>query len=519
MNGNKKSRVRQSSECGQTLVLVPLLLLVMLSFCAFTIDLGNVYLSYEELVSDTNAAALAGGAGIEGGTATANADLYSGKTSPVNYRKTLNVTAVAVSTACVSTTTYPNLKLPDCVGTPSANVVQVKETALVPTYFAKIFGYPTVTLNAVATASARGGGAPPYNIMVVMDSTASMGMGVDTGCVTGSSSGYSPEQCAQFGVQTLLGELDPCANTLSSCTGATPVDQVGVMTFPGICSAVPAAGYTPITTSNCVAATTAQTGTTLSNTTANATYAPDDTQCPAKNPPIAEYNDNPEYLILGFNGNTATNEFRTSDTSGLNTNSPIFQSVNAGTTGCGIQTPGGEGTFYAGIIIAAQQYLAAYSKVGTQNVMIVLSDGDATADATQMGGSVKQTVTVADMTNGLFSASNECTQAINAATWAKSAAAAPAGINPTEIYSISYGSETSGCSAGEGLTPCETMSALATPTAGSTDNPYFFSVPQTVKGVTSTVCTGAEPITQLSQVFTDIGDQFTTSRLIPNSVF
>ena len=59
---------------------------------------------------------------------------------------------------------------------------------------------------------------------------------------------------------------------------------------------------------------------------------------------------------------------------------------NAGTktTGC-LQAPGGEGTYFADAITQAQTNLAAFkSSLGsaganTQNVIIILSDGDANA--------------------------------------------------------------------------------------------------------------------------------------------
>ena len=144
--------------------------------------------------------------------------------------------------------------------------------------------------------------------------------------------------------------------------------------------------------------------------------------------------------------------------------------------------------------------------------------------ATQMGGTVTQTVSssqIAGMNGNLFSATAECTQAVNAADWAKGVKQSDG--TSTQIYSISYGSETSGCTSGESVpaiggnaanTPCSTMAGIAS----SPLSQYFFSVPQTVNGVTSTVCNGAVPITQLSQVFTTIGSMLETARLIPLTV-
>jgi hypothetical protein len=174
-----------------------------------------------------------------------------------------------------------------------------------------------------------------------------------------------------------------------------------------------------------------------------------------------------------------------------------------------MQTPGGEGTFYAGAILAAQAYLSNYHRTGAKDVMILLSDGDATASAAQMGGTTKQTVSIAGMNNGLFSSTAECTQAVAAATYAKNLG--------TQIYSISYGSANTGCNTGSETykTPCATMQGISSVPLSQ----YFFSVPQSKNGSTSTVCSGAVPITQLSQVFTTIAGDLTTSRLVPNLVF
>ena len=61
---------------------------------------------------------------------------------------------------------------------------------------------------------------------------------------------YSPEQCAQFGVQTLLSQLAPCAQNLASCGSNPPVDAVGLMAFPGLCSDT-ASGVTTSQLSRC----------------------------------------------------------------------------------------------------------------------------------------------------------------------------------------------------------------------------------------------------------------------------
>lgn len=507
---------------GQALYLVAAALVAILGMAALSIDIGFALHAQRELQVNTDAAASAGGAAMPNPATTDVYKVvtnYSGSTAysaTYNVHPDLNISNVSVSFACLSTTTYPSYNLPPCATSADSsypgctvttsnpgggcNAIKVVETATEPTFFAKVFGIKTLTLTATSVASASGGGAIPYHIMVILDTTASMGQGTDTGCVSGSSKSYSPEQCAQYGVQTLLSELAPCAVGLSSCGSSAALDEVGIMAFPGICSDSNAG----VTTGNCPAAST------LTNTTANPTYAPDDFACPAKNPPIAAYNNDPEYLILGFQ-----NDYRLSDTSALNFSSDLVKTVGAGTNNCGMPDPGGEGTFYAGAIVAAQTYLTNQHTSHVQDIMILLSDGDATADSGQMGGTVKQTVSssqIAGMNGNLFAATKECMQAVDAADWAKGTKQSDG--TSTLIYSISYGSETSGCTSGDTITPCQTMSGIAS----SPLSQYFFSVPQTLNGKTSTVCSGAVPITQLDQVFTTIAGDLESARLVPSNV-
>jgi len=158
MNLNQQHRAPRDRQSGQALVLIPLLLVVLLGMCALVLDLGNVYVCYQQLQSSTNAAALAAGAAIPQGTAINTANLYSGKiTTDFNFHPNLTISTVTPTLGCAVTSSYPGLELPICqaYGTqPSANVIRVTESATVPTYFAKIFGIRTVPISASAVASA-----------------------------------------------------------------------------------------------------------------------------------------------------------------------------------------------------------------------------------------------------------------------------------------------------------------------------------------------------------------------------
>ena len=466
----RRSRDR---ELGQSLVLLPIVLVALLGMCALVIDLGNVYYCYEQLLSATQAAALAGADALSTDTVAGVQTLatqYSAAASQ-DYNSHPNLTNVQMVSGypqvkCLTTTGIT------CFSASGGNAVVVQESATVNTLFARVFGVNTVPISVTATAGAKGGSLNPYNVVLVLDTTASMNA-ADSYC-----GGVTQEQCALGGLQTLLKTLSPCAS--SGCGSFTngvaqyPVDQVALMAFPGL---------TPSETS------------TLSSPPVQAPTATKDYTCPTANPSITSYNNNPGYLILPFQSN-----YRTADTNKtLNASSDVVIAAGGSSSpGCqGVQAPGGEGTFYAGAINAAQSYLTANSSPNIKNVMSLLSDGDANATGSDMNG--KATT---------YPPTNDCHQAITSAANAKTAG--------TLIYSVSYGSETTGCNTDTGsnaITPCQTMFDIAS-TPQST---YFFSQIKSTSG--TTVCAGARSVAGLSSlntIFTAIGNDLSGSRLIPN---
>jgi hypothetical protein len=492
------------------------LLVLLLGVSALAIDMGNLYWSYQELLSATQSAAKAGGGAMANPNVTSAQDVayqYSGDTSPVsssdptvgqyNIHPNLTMTGVTVSFTCVTGSAVSNMSMPSCIKYPNAcpsaicNAIQVTETATVSTFIAKIFGVTKLNISATAAASA-GGVGNPYHIVVALDSTNSMGSGTDSSCTDATgTTGYSPEECAKLGVQSLLSELEPCANLANCTNSSTPIDEVALMSFPGLSGLGSPIVDPPVASSS----------------------ASDDYECNVKNSPsTASYNNDPGYLIVGFaNGNSAAINEPYRNSSGLVTSSTLVEALSA-SKGCGLQTPGGQGTFYAGALVAAQQYLTYYHTKGIQDVIIFLSDGN--AGNGNMNGSIGQTATgsptlasqITTLTkNDTFAATGQCAQAVEAASWVKAQKQSADGMS-TEIYSVAYGSEGTGCTdAGENkLTPCTTMEGIAsTPVAQ-----YFFSVVQNG----NQFC-GAEPLDGMTDVFNYIGGQLSGSRLIPNSVF
>jgi hypothetical protein len=368
-------------------------------------------------------------------------------------------------------TTLSNMGM-SCVAPANANAIQVKQQTTVPMLFARIFGKTSLTLTATSTASMRGSGLTPYNVAIIVDTTASMSdTDSDSQCST------TRLACSLAGVQTFLHQLAPCLSDETTCGAAVsgvvanPVDQVSLFTFP--------------------------------NMTVGTVYKEYD--CSTSNPTIDPYTF-PSSTGSSYTPSTDTYEvvnfasdYRTSDTaSTLNPNSDIVMAVG-GKSGCsGMADPGGEGTYYAGAIYAAEAALNAEQVANprSQNVLILISDGDASASSSAMPG--------ASTTSGTYpSTKQQCHQAINAA-----AAAAAAG---TKVYAVAYGAEASGCSTdtSPSITPCQTMEGIAS-------SPQYFFSDYTQSGTTGSCISASQPTSNLNQIFTDIAGDLTVARLIPN---
>ena len=484
-NSRASARWTRKRQRGQAILLVAFSMVVLLGFAGLVIDYGRVYVAFRQLQASTDAAALAGAQAMPNSTAVSIAQAYAGSSGNQNaYPNLPNVKMVTgfPKLGCVSVATIP---LPPC-----PNAIQVRQQVSVPTYFAALFGTKSVPLTATATGAMRGAARSPYNVAVVLDSTASMNNS-DNSC----GHGMTRLGCALQGVQVFLKTLSPCGSSQSSCGSATgnssggganvqnPVDKVSLFTYP------------PVSTST----------------------APNDYNCGHSSPTIVKYQYNPfpsssTYQIVNF-----SSDYRSSDTATtLNGSSNIVDAVG-GKSGCsGMQAIGGVGTYFAQAVQAAQASLVAVQTANpnTQNVLIVLSDGDANATSSNMPG--------ANTTSATYpSVFYQCHEAIGTAQ-----AASAAGIL---VYSVAYGAATSGgcttdntkppaCSsrvttnclpaptAAHPITPCQTMQQMATSPAST----YFFS--------DSPGCTG-RGVANLNQIFTDIAGDLTVSRLVPDSGF
>lgn len=320
-----------SNRRAATGVTVALLVPVFIGLAGFTIDIGHLSLVQKELQASTDAAALAGGYNIPSSTAVATANNYSAASGDKN--------ALAGGVTATMVSGFPVLKCltstgVTCTGTElagGANAIQVSEKAAVPMWFAQILGFPSFTLTATSTASARGGTGQALNVMIVLDTTNSMQTSTDDSCGLGASA--TREKCALAGVQALLSGLNPS------------LDSVGLMVFPGLQSSTEAS----------------------EDFTCGESVGSGGTQT---------YGASPVYQVVGLSNNFKSSSKATT----LNTGSDIVLAV--GDAGCtsGVSAPGGQGTYYAGAIDAAQTALKALSSTQTppaQNVIVFLSDGGA----------------------------------------------------------------------------------------------------------------------------------------------
>ena len=507
---NSKSLLGRTlgDERGQVLPIVALMMVSFLGMAAIVVDVGDVYYSYNELVISTNAAAMAGAQGLPFNTTTVNqaktnATNYSSKsnTSENNVYANLNVTSATYALGCVSTGV--GLSVP-CVstgvGTNTANAIQVTQTATVPLYFAGLFGTSTVSLTSTGTALMRGAAATPYNVAIIVDTTDSMTSNNDSKC-----GNVTRLQCALNGVQTFLQELSPCAASgCGSLTGqnyANQVDRVALFSFPNFTTTTASNQYDCSSTSSTPQVYTYPTAgaSSMSSVTLGLnsvvyedTYGIGDTQ--------------------GF-----VTDYRASDSAtSLSTSSDIVE-ASGGKSGCtGMDGPSGEGTYYAGVIYAAQAALTAEATAnpGTQNVMILVSDGAATScyvNGSTVGpgcsgkNPTNQMSSTGMLSTGLYpSYKNECQQAVTAATYATN--------QGTSVYTVAYGSPSTGCTTDTGsyTSPCYTMQQMASSAA------TFYS-DDNQSGTTSS-CPAGKSVSAISNIFTQIASNLTVARLIPNNV-
>jgi putative Flp pilus-assembly TadE/G-like protein len=189
---------------GQALPLVVVFIVVLLGFCALALDVGHAYLAQRRLQASVDAAALAGAQALPNiAAATSLAGQFGADGS--NPPRGLTGVDTAVGTRCIKAA-------PGCS---PANAVVVKEVASVATVFGKLFGVPSLTVHAMATACSPCG-SRPLDIMLVLDRTGSM----CTDSVGKPDPGCTDMANARNGMTTFLEAMNP------------QLDHVGLAVLP-----------------------------------------------------------------------------------------------------------------------------------------------------------------------------------------------------------------------------------------------------------------------------------------------
>lgn len=423
-----KSPFRRAAgdDSGQALVLAAFSMVAMMALASFTIDVGYVMHTKRRLQASADAAAIAGAQMLPATTAVSMAVAYSSLSGQKNAYATLPGVTMAAGyplVRCLTSTGLP------CAAPSNGNALVVRQQVNLPLFFGRVIGMSSVNITATATAGMRGGSPRPLDLMLVVDTSASM----NSGCTAAVSGVTNPSRldCVLAGVRLLLGTLWPCPSRLVTCGSATnghvaePLDEVGLMIFPGLKSAVPLSREydcsNNVTSSN-----------------------------------IAAYNASPRYQIVPL-----SSDFRVSTTAAL-LNGAVSNLVKAAawnqgntcsSSAYGLESPGGVGTFYADALTAAQAALAASTRTNVERAIVLLSDGDATG--------------------ATGAPANPCRAAITAATAAKSA------DPPTTIYSIAYGASNGGCNNDSpSISSRNTMRLIATDASRFYDQPSAGSLIQ-----------------------------------------
>jgi len=530
-------------ESGQ--IIMPWVAVLMFSFlgvAGLTMDVGRAYVAHSQLQNAANSAALAAAGYVysnqTGSDAYSFASGYSASTGGRNLSGVGSVTTT-VFAGC------SNSLMPagsSCTSTSAKNAVQVVESTTVRNYIMPIFwGTKTTSVSAAATASMQGA-ANPWNLAIVLDSTASMGNPPPSGSCAGFSSAYA---CAQNGIKTLLEHINSCSGVVS-CSASTAKFRVALFTFPNVTTAT-ANKYWDCTSGDPTSEPYTLPKAGLSSYT-TLSYSGQTTI------PASTYEATPVNTGDGDANGFVYDYWSGSTSNSLNASSDLTKEVG-GASGCTpMGNPGGQSSYGAASIYAAQDALKAEKALyGGQNALIFLTDGQfqATCDkfpGYKSGGTGTDTVssttagystsnncsnttknlTGTASTYGIYpDFHNECQQAITAAQVAQAAG--------TIVYSVAFQSESTGCTTSGGgtdtsitatatsgqpaltlgtMTPCTVMKNIATPST-STKSYFYADTAASANGCGDDL----HKVSDIQSIFDSIAADFTLPRMLPNSTF
>jgi hypothetical protein len=504
-------------EEGVSAAIVSLSMVAIIGMGALALDVGRTYGVQRWLQNSADSAALAGAEYIDDGSA--GSTTISGlDTDSANAVAKFGASTIGGVTGFnaktnISVTTSAQLECLNlgvsCIGATgsgatavnNANAIQVKQTATIPMFFAEILGVQSMTVSAVAVAEAGGFSAKPYNIMFILDATQSMtDADTDKDDVSGGcGSTVTQETCAQAGIRLFLQKMNPAT------------DSIGLLTFPELLT--PALALTDAVCPTATSSPIASKYTALS----------EDEGSGLSNEPTGFVSDAawPTYEVVAPE-TTYSTVATSSKASAPNATDPLVIAVGGGACD-GMTAFGGLGTFYADAIDQAQTILASLKSSGTasqkaaQNVIIMVSDGNATSTKIYTTAANGQTnASVAQCEQGFHAA----TAATAAGTWVFTLAfgsptTAPSGSNAsctTDSASESYSNPTVKSPVSPANSACYAMQNMAS-------QPGFFFADQSLEsGQTNACISPANPsLSGVIALINNVANVLQKPRLLPPS--
>jgi Flp pilus assembly protein TadG len=491
-----------AEEKGQVLPWAVLLIIMFLGMCALTVDVGHAVLVQHQLQASADAAALAAAESLGTGSPATVGMNYTSKSGSKNEYAGFTSSTPQITTRCSTAIAGPPWNIP-CTST-APNLVTVVESATIPTIFAGILGHRTLTIGATASAS-KGAKPQPYNVAIVLDTTASMNNS-DSNC------GKTQLACAEDAIGVILNGLAPTQ------------DNVSLFTFPAMTT------DSADNDTNCSGSRATGTPYTFPSTTATSLQTMGYNSGGRSSSTVQT-----TYQITDF-----LSDYRGSDTAKSLANGSLLTKAIGSSQGCrGLKPNNTQNTYFAATIYQAQAALVAEQAANpkTKNAMILLSDGNATAVNNSSFSDMATSSQTSDGAGGVKNTSDgkypnlqgECGQAVDAATLASNAG--------TTIFTIAYGSPSTskgGGSAGNAgncgtdvstgqhpnITPCQTMQKIST---GWNSTPqvtsHFYSDYYAPGGDSGCQASGANnTITSLSNIAASIVGQLSGVRLVPNGL-
>jgi Flp pilus assembly protein TadG len=350
-NKNHQGHMRLGRrQSGVAAPVVVASLVAVMAMAGLSIDVGYIVWNQKRLNTAVDSAALAGAQDLwsKGWDTDVQATVqrYAARYSPSggggnpDSTNTLAISPDKVDAPTATCLRLGSVDLDYTRATSTCNAIRVRQTARVPLIFLPVVGIREKTIAATATASAGGGGSPPLNVAMVLDTTASMSSNMVSCSPYGTLTRLN---CAKKGMQDLVKKLKARGNT------------VGLTVFPPRNSAAAVAKDVDCSSN-------------LGGSDLSKYMAGSDGAYPWRD------STNSISTIIGWASSAdyiANND--------LNTNHNLVKAIGGRSSCVGAEAPGGVGTYYAQAIRQAQYTFASMNN-GQDSIMVVLSDGDADGD-------------------------------------------------------------------------------------------------------------------------------------------